>query len=145
MLQVMTTLNRYARDVGCGFTVHACTDITGFGLWGHALEMAKGSQVTIRLKAERIPVLCWAEEYASMGLVPVGAYRNREFVGARIRMHRWRNGCRICCLIRRPPAACFLLCRRGKRRNFAAGCPREHIGGGDRKSGERQDVCLLVE
>ena len=83
--------------------------------------------MTIRLKAERIPVLCWAEEYASMGLVPVGAYRNREFVGARIRMHRVEEFFLTLYVYLLPPAACFLLCRRGKRRNFAAGCPREHI------------------
>ena len=146
VLQVMTTLNRYARDVACGFTVHACTDITGFGLLGHALEMAKGSQVTIRLKAERIPVLCWAEEYASMGLVPVGAYRNREFVGARIRMHRveeWMQD-----LLFDPQTSGGLLfavpereveefCRRLSKGAY----PAAVIG----KVEERQDVCLLVE
>lgn len=81
VLTVMTCLNRYARDLASGFSVHACTDVTGFGLLGHCLEMAKGSDVSIRLRGDWIPFLREAEDYASMGLIPAGAYRNREFVG----------------------------------------------------------------
>lgn len=146
VLQVMTTLNRFARDVGTEYTVHACTDITGFGLLGHALEMARGSQVTIRLQADRIPVLPWAKEYASMGLVPVGAYRNREFVGIQIRMpgvEEWMQDVLFDpqtsggLLFAVPPAEAEEICRRLSEGAF----PAAIIG----KVEERQDVCLLVE
>ena len=78
---VMATLNKYARDQMAGLKVHACTDITGFGLAGHALEMAKGSQRTFRISLGSLPLINGALEYASMGFIPAGAYRNREFAG----------------------------------------------------------------
>lgn len=85
--KVMTALNRYARDAAAEYSVNACTDITGFGLLGHLLEMARGSGVAFRIRSSSIPVLEEAKEYASMGLVPVGAYRNREFAGPHARMY----------------------------------------------------------
>ena len=75
----MTELNRYARDVMTGYEVHACTDVTGFALLGHGLEMAQGSGCSIYLEAAAIPYHREAYELASMGFVPAGAYRNREF------------------------------------------------------------------
>lgn len=77
----MTELNRYARDVMTGYEVHACTDVTGFALLGHGLEMAQGSGCSIYLEAAAIPYHREAYELASMGFVPAGAYRNREFAG----------------------------------------------------------------
>lgn len=76
----MTTLNKYARDILKNYRVHACTDVTGFGLAGHALEMALGSEKTLAFYSERLPLLPGAREYASMGLIPAGAYRNRAHV-----------------------------------------------------------------
>ena len=76
----MAMLNRYAAEAVANFTIHACTDITGFGLLGHLYEMAVGSSVKIRLQARAIPLLPDAAEAASMGLVPAGAYRNREYL-----------------------------------------------------------------
>ena len=76
----MAMLNRYAAEAVANFTIHACTDITGFGLLGHLYEMAVGSSVKIRLQAREIPLLPDAAEAASMGLVPAGAYRNREYL-----------------------------------------------------------------
>ena len=64
------------------YPVHAGTDITGFGLLGHCMEMAKGSGVQLHLSAADIPVMPMAAEYAQMGLVPAGAYRNRHFTEA---------------------------------------------------------------
>lgn len=78
--KTMTTLNKYAAELAKEFQVHCCTDITGFGLAGHAMEMAKGSKKTFVIYAEKLPVLSGAREYAEMGLIPAGAYRNREFL-----------------------------------------------------------------
>ena len=81
-VKVMSTLNKYAKEaidqVG---GVNSLTDITGFGLLGHALEMAMGSKVSIKINHKNLPVITKALEYASMGLVPAGAYANREYVG----------------------------------------------------------------
>ena len=76
---VMTRLNRVAAECLEGFAVHALTDITGFGLLGHALEMATGSQVELMLYASQVPMLEAAREYAAMGLVPAGTFANRNF------------------------------------------------------------------
>lgn len=79
-VRVMTTLNKYARDAAEGITVHSCTDITGFGLAGHTMEMAKGSRKTFVIDTGTIPVISGVQEYAEMGLIPAGAYRNREYL-----------------------------------------------------------------
>ncbi len=81
----MGSLNRIASEVLKDFEVHACTDVTGFGLIGHALEMASASQVTLKINPGAIPVLPGAAEYAQMGLVPAGAYRNREYAGSYVK------------------------------------------------------------
>lgn len=82
---VMAMLNKYARDIAAKYRIHSCTDITGFGLAGHGLEMAKGSQKTFVIRVKDVPVLKGVSDYASMGLIPAGAYRNREFAGAEVR------------------------------------------------------------
>lgn len=78
-IRVMAALNKYAAEILRPYRVHACTDVTGFGLAGHALEMAKGSQKTLRIRTDALPVLTGAQEYAQMGLIPAGGYRNREY------------------------------------------------------------------
>lgn len=75
----MTTLNRAARDAMVQFRVHACTDVTGFGLLGHALEMAQGSGVQIKLNVSTLPIPPEALELARMGILPEGMYRNRKY------------------------------------------------------------------
>ena len=75
----MSTLNKYARDVLVRYSVHACTDVTGFALLGHSLEMAQGSGVTLHINAKDVPYHAAAYEMADMGFVPAGAYRNRDF------------------------------------------------------------------
>jgi selenide,water dikinase len=77
--QNMATLNKVAAEVMQDYPVHACTDITGFGFLGHLAEMVDGSGCGVRIKAGRVPLYPEALEYAAMGLVPAGAYRNREF------------------------------------------------------------------
>lgn len=61
--------------------------MTGFSLAGHALEMAEGSQVTIKIDTKKIPFLPDVEEYAKMGLVPEGTYRNKEFLREKIKLN----------------------------------------------------------
>lgn len=79
-IKSMITLNRVAAEIAKGFTVHACTDITGFGLLGHAYEMAKASQVQIEIYGRRLPLLPEATEAAASGFVPAGAYANRDYL-----------------------------------------------------------------
>lgn len=79
-VRTMTALNKYAGELAKEFEIHSCTDITGFGLAGHAMEMAKGSGKTFVIDTEKLPVLSGVQEFAEMGLIPAGAYRNREFL-----------------------------------------------------------------
>ena len=74
----MAELNKSARDAAEGIQVNACTDITGFGLIGHASEMAKASGVTLNFLASDLPILGGALELAKMGAVPGGAGRNEK-------------------------------------------------------------------
>lgn len=60
--------------------VHACTDVTGFGLLGHAFEMTQEGSVTIRLHGRALPLMRQARELAEMGVIPSGAYRNQDYV-----------------------------------------------------------------
>lgn len=78
-IRMMTTLNKAARDVMVQYRVHACTDVTGFGLMGHSSEMAQGSDVQLMIQAECVPVLPHALEFARDGILPAGMYRNRAF------------------------------------------------------------------
>jgi selenide,water dikinase len=77
--EVMRTLNRIPEDILAAGHIHAATDITGFGFFGHALEMARGSQVIMTFSASRIPILAAAKEFALLGLVPAGSFANRRF------------------------------------------------------------------
>ena len=76
----MSTLNRVGAEVAHNFTVHACTDVTGFSLMGHSVEMANASDVTIHIKAYDIPLFDDVVEAAQMGLVPAASYGNRKAI-----------------------------------------------------------------
>ena len=78
-VRLMTTLNKAARDAMVKYRVHACTDVTGFGLLGHACEMAQGSGVSITLRVADVDLIGEAMELASQGILPEGMYRNRSF------------------------------------------------------------------
>ena len=78
-LRMMTTLNKSARDAMVKYRVHACTDVTGFGMLGHLCEMAQGSDVTAELNVDAVELIPEALELARMGILPEGMYRNREF------------------------------------------------------------------
>lgn len=77
--KLMTTLNRAARDCMVQFRVHACTDVTGFGLMGHLLEMAQGSDLTAVIDTSAVDIIPEALSLARIGLLPEGMYRNRTF------------------------------------------------------------------
>ena len=76
----MSTLNRVASEVGLNFPVHGATDITGFGLLGHAREMAVGGKVSLVLDHSRIEFLPGGVEYSRRGFIPGGLKRNIEFI-----------------------------------------------------------------
>lgn len=79
-VESMSTLNRHAAHLAQRFEAHACTDITGFGLLGHALEMASASNVQFRFHMNDLPILPGARTYAEQEIFPGGLGRNREFV-----------------------------------------------------------------
>ena len=79
--RVMSSLNKKAKQAAENITVHACTDVTGFGLLGHCMEMARASSVTLDIHTRDVAYMKEAPDYARMGLVPGGAYRNREYAG----------------------------------------------------------------
>lgn len=76
---VMASLNKLGKQVVERYDVSACTDITGFGLLGHCVEMASASEVTFEIKVKDIAYFADAIDYAKMGLVPAGAYKNRGY------------------------------------------------------------------
>lgn len=80
VVKVMSTLNKYAGEIISGFKVNACTDVTGFGLMGHGYEMAKGSNLALRLFKDKIPYIEEAKEYSEQEYVPGGSYRNRQYL-----------------------------------------------------------------
>jgi selenide,water dikinase len=77
--RLMATLNKDAAEIMREYPVHACTDITGFGFLGHLAEMVVDSGTGARIQANQVPILPQTLNYAGMGLIPAGAYKNREF------------------------------------------------------------------
>ena len=78
-VRLMTTLNKSARDAMVKYRVHACTDVTGFSLMGHGLEMALGSGAELHLTVDAIDLIGEAVDLARLGVLPEGMYRNRSF------------------------------------------------------------------
>jgi selenide,water dikinase len=83
----MVALNRTASELMRKHGAHACTDITGFSFIGHALEMAIASQVGMVIQSKAVPIFPEAKEYAKLGLIPGGAYSNRDFFSCRVEVH----------------------------------------------------------
>ena len=79
VVKSMTALNRTASELMLGVGVNACTDVTGFGLLGHASEMVEGTEVGMVIDSAAVPVFPEARELAEKGTVPGGLQRNREF------------------------------------------------------------------
>jgi selenide,water dikinase len=74
----MTTLNSAAAELMAGCHASAATDVTGFGLIGHAAEMARGAGVTLRIDPAAVPLMNGVSELAADGMLPAGCYRNRD-------------------------------------------------------------------
>jgi selenide,water dikinase len=83
-IQSMLTLNRRACEEMLRFDVHGCTDVTGFGLLGHAREMALASNVTLEIATSRVRFLPGALEYARQGALPGGLKNNRDFASCAV-------------------------------------------------------------
>ena len=83
-ITVMSSLNKYASYALRPFTVHACTDVTGFGLLGHLFEMVDPSEVTARINVHQVPLIQNAKDYAEEGLVPGGSYKNHQYTGKNV-------------------------------------------------------------
>ena len=81
----MKQLNRAAALLASEFSLHGGTDVTGYGILGHGLEMADASQVGFRLEMEKIPFVSGAHKYSEMGTFPGGASDNRQYFGPHIR------------------------------------------------------------
>lgn len=79
LTEQMAKLNDKAAEVMVSLGAHACTDITGFGLIGHACEMAENSGVAIELYLDKVPFIREVSQFAQMGLIPEGMYANEEF------------------------------------------------------------------
>lgn len=86
--RTMTTLNAAAAQVMGEYDVRACTDITGFGLIGHASEMAAASGKTLRINAKSVPLLPGALDSAEDGILPGGLLRNREYLHPSVRIDK---------------------------------------------------------
>jgi selenide, water dikinase len=82
----MSTLNAKAASVMLRYSVHACTDVTGFSLMGHSCEMAMGSGVTIRLQATALPLLPGARRLALEGYITGGCKRNRTYLADKVQV-----------------------------------------------------------
>lgn len=87
-IETMAGLNKTAAEVMSQYPVHGCTDVTGFGLLGHALEMAMASKVTVVINAGQVPLLPEVMEQISMGMLPAGSFANRNFCSHKIRQVR---------------------------------------------------------
>ncbi len=83
-VHIMAELNKNAKRVIENYPITSCTDVTGFGLAGHAAEMAESSQVTFVIDIKQVPVISDVFEYAQMGLVPAGSYRNRNYFANKV-------------------------------------------------------------
>ena len=79
VIKSMATLNRKASELMQEIGVHACTDVTGFGLLGHAGEMIEGTDIAMLIHSATVPFFPEAKELAEMGMIPGGLHRNREF------------------------------------------------------------------
>lgn len=86
---IMMTLNKAAADVLRDFDVHACTDVTGFGLLGHLREMSAGSGVDVEIDHRALPIIAGAAELATGGTVPGGTLNNKAYVDPHV---SWHNG-----------------------------------------------------
>jgi selenide,water dikinase len=77
LLQSLTSLNARALEIASQYDIHGATDITGFGLIGHVLEMARGSKLSASIEAKAVPIYSEVEDACAQGFIPASAYTNR--------------------------------------------------------------------
>ena len=133
-IQDMQTLNKAAAEVMLAVGVNACTDVTGFGLMGHLLEMAEASRVGIEVDTAALHIYPQVMDLAAIGLVPVGSYRNREHYLPKV-VNREQVRAEIVDIIADPQTSGGLLIAVGSDKVVeltdqleAAGCNAFHIG-----------------
>jgi selenide,water dikinase len=80
----MAYLNKYAMEIARKYDINSCTDVTGFGFLGHLYEMAHGSRVSMKIHSRDVKVLEGAAEFAKMGVIPSGAYRNKKYLEGKV-------------------------------------------------------------
>lgn len=130
----MTTLNKKACEAAQAVTIHAATDVTGFGLIGHLYEMAAASRVQVELFYRQVPLMNGVLDAANMGLVPGGAYTNRDYLQARVQKDQEIDAALYDLLFSPETAGGLLLAVPGDQRSeFAASmeekdCPFYEIG-----------------
>lgn len=84
LISVMSTLNKQAAELMANYNVHACTDVTGFGLLGHLNEMLNATQISVELVFENIPFMSEVQNLAAAGVIPGGTYNNLDFASPNI-------------------------------------------------------------
>lgn len=84
VMNVMATLNKYAAETMVNYTVNACTDVTGFGLLGHTLEIAEGSNVGVTINSRDVPILPGTKELADRDVIPGGTKKNHKWIADRV-------------------------------------------------------------
>lgn len=87
-VETMSYLNKDACEAMITVGVSSCTDVTGFGFLGHALEMAEASKVSLEICTKSLPILEESLEFARMGIIPAGAYRNRDFLEGKVNISK---------------------------------------------------------
>ncbi|OHX43835.1 selenide, water dikinase SelD [Cytobacillus oceanisediminis] len=84
VMEVMAALNKDAAEAMDNYQVNACTDITGFGLLGHAMEIAEGSGTGITIESKAVPILPKTRELAEQNIIPGGSKKNHKWLSGRI-------------------------------------------------------------
>ncbi|TYS82903.1 selenide, water dikinase SelD [Rossellomorea aquimaris] len=84
VMETMAALNKDAAEVMDSFPVNACTDVTGFGLLGHALEIAEGSKNGITIEKDSVPLLHMTKELAQQNIIPGGSRKNHKWLSDRV-------------------------------------------------------------
>lgn len=84
IIESMCLLNKYAKEAVESYDVHACTDVTGFGLLGHLLEMVQNTTFSVVVSSEKVPYIAEAKPLGEMGIIPAGAYRNYDHIKAHL-------------------------------------------------------------
>ena len=88
LCETASALNKYPLEILKKFKVNACTDITGFGLIGHLLEMAIGAKKEFIINSHEIPLLSNAKKFAKLGLIPSGTNKNKDFAKGHIQIDK---------------------------------------------------------